>query len=289
MPAYGTFKYGEGKYGAGWQFPFTAVVGPYRGHRFTMFMNESGQTQMHDKILDVNESIYLRYLKMGMIMKFDLTMDHIMLYSPLIDDLQDSDNSLFYLAYQNTGEDFLQLRGADFYDGKDIRWDIGLIPFQTSELYKLASAANVNNEAGTSSLPWPELGAICYIDSNGTDDMHITMIISASGSYRAYFLMACDPSETEDARIYTSGARIDGSLDIVDGFTYYDTGHDWFYIDFIADEVDIIEFHVKSTSVDGGAIIWGELVLFPLANSKNFPLDIREQGLRKIDIDESAI
>ncbi|MCK5614143.1 hypothetical protein KAR91_70415 [Candidatus Pacearchaeota archaeon] len=254
MPVYGSFKYGEGKYGAAWQLPFSAVVGSYRGHRFTMFMTEDGQTQIHDKSIDSDTTVYLRYLINGLIMKFDPAKDHILIYSPLIDDLQAGDNSNFFVANLNSSADFLQLRGADFLDGRELKWDMGMIPFDVSLL---------------NSTSWD--------DSVLTDSQSgfITINDYPAGSYRA-FVYATGTVGTEDGTFTITGAL---GTSGVTTMTNVPTGGEYYYVDFVADELDDITFTIVN-GTEGTSITLGDLIIFPLSNNKNFPLNVRDQALR---------
>ena len=256
MPTYGSFKYGEGKYGADWQLPFSVVVGSYRGHRFTMFMNSIEQTLVHDKSIDANETIYLRYLEDGLILKFDPAKDHILIYSPLIDDLQASDNSNFFLAYQNTAQDFLQLRGADFQDGRELKWNMGMIPFDVSLL-------NESEWSGDE-----ELTAVAPTET-------ITINDYPAGSYRA-FVFLTSANDDEDADFEVTNAKATSG---VTACTDISSSGEYFYVDFVAASLDDITFDVTRTG-GTGIITLGNLIIFPLTNSKNFPIDIRDHALR---------
>ncbi|MCK5612795.1 hypothetical protein KAR91_63570 [Candidatus Pacearchaeota archaeon] len=277
MPAYGTFKYAEGKYGSGWQLPFSEVVGSYRGHRFTMLMTEDGQTQMHDKLVEANTTIYMRYLERGLITRFDPATDHIFIFSPLIDDLQSSDNSNIFLANKNSAEDFFQLRGDDYYDGKNIRWSMGMIPFDTSLLYKLGSAANWTNENGSEEV-WSDLGNTVY--STGTW-VYVTISSIPAGSYRVFYLLA-GSTGSETGAIECTGAVLNGSQDVIASVP---TGGAWYYYDMIAAANDSITFRFRRIAA-GVNVNCGELVLWPISNSKNFPLDVRDQSLMLTKITE---
>ena len=277
MPTYGSFKYGEGKYGGGWQLPFSEVIGSYRGHRFTLLMTADGQTQMHDKMVDANTTIYMRYLEQGFIIRFDTAVDHMFIFSPLLDDLQASDQSNIYLASKNTSEDFFQLRGVDYYDGKNIQWNMGMIPFDTSLLYRLGSAANWTDEDGTNEV-WADLGYTVYSQSGW---VYVTISSTPAGSYRVFYLLAGGVgSETGD--IDCTGALVNGSQTNIASIP---TGGAWYYYDMIADANDSITFRFQRTAF-GTNVNCGELVLWPISNSKNFPLDVRDQSLMLTKITE---
>jgi hypothetical protein len=254
MSTYGSFKYGEGKYGAAWQLPFSAVVGSYRGHRFTMFMTHDGQTQIHDKSIDSDTTVYLRYLMNGLILKFDPAKDHVLVFSPLFDDLQAGDNSNFFVANLNSSADFLQLRGVDFLDGRELKWDMGMIPFDVSLL---------------NSTSWDDASL------TGVEAGYITIANYPAGSYRA-FVYATGASGDEDATFIITGALGTSGTTTM---TNISSSGEYFYVDFIAESLDSITFTITRTG-GTGAITLGDLIVFPLSNSKNFPLDARNQALR---------
>lgn len=258
MSTYGSFKYGEGKYGGEWKLPFSATVGSYRGHRFTMFMTEDGQTQIHDKLYDSDTTVYLRYLIDGLILKFDPAMDHLMIFAPLIDDLQAGDNSNFFVANLNSSADFLQLRGADFLDGREIKWNMGFVPFDASLL---------NSTSWTdSSLTASESGSITINDF-------------PSGSYRAFVRVTSYSTGQADG-IYSITNALSDSGDVT-LTTVPDTGQ-YYFIDFIAESLDDVTFTVEADSGNAATLLLGDLIIFPLSNSKNFPIDVRNQSLQQL-------
>jgi len=195
----------------------------------------------------------------------------VMIFSPLIDDLQASDNSNFFLAYQNTSQDFLQLRGADFQDGRELKWDMGMIPFDVSLLYNdgRVIAAWVGEDGVFEE--WSELGDTVII-LNG--EMTFTRVLP-KGSYRCFILWAGD-SGTTNGKFEANTTVLLGTITnatIPDAGTYD-------YIDIIVtDPSATITFSVwELGNVNylncGGVMIW------PIGNSKNFPRDVRDQSLR---------
>ena len=258
MPVYGSFKYAEGKYGGGWQLLYGATVGSYRGHKFTLIVNADGQTQVHNKAIDSDTTVYLRYLERGAVIRFDTAVDHLIVFSPLIDDLQAADESNMFMANVDSSADFLQLRGADFYDGKKIKWHMGMVPFDTSLL----------NSTG-----WDD-------DTlTGADAGYITISSYVAGGYRAYVYLS-GQSGDEDATFIITGALGTSGTTII---TNISSSRQYEYVDFIAVANDSITFTVTRTG-GSGAIDLGDLIVFPMRNSKNFPLDVRDHSLRLVDV-----
>jgi hypothetical protein len=264
MPTYGTFKYAEGKYGSGWSLTFAAAVNSYWGFRFNMLLASSGTECVDKAVLSSDETIYLRYLMDGAIISFDTNKDMVFAYSPIFDDLQASDTSYLTFRSSTTTGDALSLFGDDYLDGKQIVWNTLFIPFDVSYLHNLGSAANWSNEDGTSTR-WSGLGATVY--STGTQ---VTRTITGvdEGTYRAYYLMQGE-SSGEDGTIDCTGALVNGSTNVTN---VPSTGNNWYSYDFVADTNDSITLRFQRT---GGVapLHTGEVIIFPLTNGKNFPLD----------------
>jgi len=258
MPAYGTFKYGTLKYGSGWTFEFDSYISRFRGFRFNALI-ASSRAQIFDKAIDTDTTIYLRYLKEGLLISFDPQRDIIQILSFGIDDLQAADKSSWTLYNLDTGGDKLFLNGDDYYDGRDMKWQVGFIPFDVSLLN--------SNDWDDSVL-------------SGTEAGFVTINDYPRGTYRAY-VYATGANGDEDATFIISGAV--GTSGIFTWSNISSSGEWSDPIDFTADELGDITYTVARTAGTGD-ITLGELVIVPLSNSKNFPLNIRNQGLKLVSL-----
>lgn len=256
MPLYGTFKYGTLKYGAGWTFEFNSYVSRFRGFRFNALISSSG-TQVFDKIVDSNASIYLRYLTQGMLISFDPERDIIQMLSLGIDDLQAADKSSWSLYNLDSGVDKLYLSGDDYSDGRDMKWQIGFIPFDVSLLHSSGWDDSV--------LSGSEAGAITINDY-------------PAGTYRAWVYGTGGSGDESATFIITGAVATSGT---VTWTTISATGEWSGFVDFIAAELDDITYTVTRTGGTGD-ITLGELVIIPLDNSKNFLLNVHNQSLRTV-------
>jgi len=286
MPYYGTFKYAESEYGQSWSLNFLGEVGPYRGHRFTIFMNQDGQTKIHDKSIEANAVVYLRYLIEGLILKFDPSKKHIMIFSPLIDDLQAGDNSAFFTAYQNTAEDYLQLLGIDFLDGLGLKWDMGMIPFDTSKM-----VLDSDSYTGTTGTVNIEADANCASGSRISLESSTAKvyrnITEVAGSYRLFVRCREDVADaTLRMGLHSGAAWICGDAPV----KAVTNAYAWYFSDHIITQADIDASTIRIAIEKNNAVneLWIDTaVLVPISNSKNFPLDVRNQALANIEIDES--
>jgi hypothetical protein len=140
-------------------------------------------------------------------------------------------------------------------------WGIGLMPFDTSLLN--------SNGWDDSSLTGVEAG-------------YITINDYPAGSYRAW-VYATGASGDEDATFIITGAvGTSGTFT----WTNISSSGEWSDpVDFIAEDLDDITYTVTRTG-GTGAITLGELVITPITNSKNFPLDERNHALRLLNIQE---
>jgi len=182
--------------------------------------------------------------------------------------------------------------------GGTIRFDFGpanyknnvkgawlLAPFDTSILQYYADAATVSGEdwsgAPGAAVTWQLFTqVVALLTDLDADEMTITADPLPAGSYRAFFLLN-STAGTEDATVYTTGALADGSQDF-DDIIDRTVGHTWAWCDFIADDGDIVTFHVNDRTNQGTWIYWAELIIWPLFNSKNFPGDRAHQALKPV-------
>ncbi len=259
MPAYGTFKYGTLKYGSGWTFELNSYVSIYRGYRFNALIASQG-TQIFDKAVDANDTVYLRYLIEGVLLAFDPARDIIHLISLGINDLQAADKSSWTLFSLDSGADKLFLSGDDYHDGRDMKWMIGFVPFDVSLL-------NESDWSGDETL-------------SGTESQNIVINGYPAGSYRAFVYVT--GSGDEEATFTITGAVVtsgDTTISSIPAAGKYG------YVDFIAGVSDNITYTVARVSGTGDVTL-GNLIIFPLSNKKNFPLDYHNRALMIPDITE---
>jgi len=154
-------------------------------------------------------------------------------------------------------------------------WAVGMIPFDTSILHVLGSADNWIDEYDTATV-WANLGATVR---STIDWCYTTISGFPAGAYRAFFLL--NASTATNGEIDCTGAL---ATTTYSGSVSTSTST-WYSIDFIADENDTITFRFKEVGTT--YINCGELVIIPISNSKNFPLDVRDQMLANMTINES--
>jgi len=275
MPVYGTVKYGEALYGA-MNFAVKSYLGRYRGLRFNMLIASQG-VEMFDKLIDSDVTIYHRYMIQGLILGFTETHNFIHMMIPYFDDLQVADESFLTWFGDDNGIDSLQLRGVDFLDGRRIRWGLGAIPFDVSTL--VVSCTSGWTGATGYAEGWAALGNTAYITTSGSGSMYATKTDLKKGTYRAYYLLK-GTDGTEDALLFTYNVTE----------TLYSENHvysnisaagGWHYVDFqVKNDGDTIRFYVQDNSAEGTAINCGEVIIWPITNSKNFPLDNQNRALQ---------
>jgi hypothetical protein len=177
----------------------------------------------------------------------------------------DSDNTDWEQVIANSNISQLRNIGAIDFDADNPPhfWMIGLSAFDTSILHSPSTA-------------WDDTSL------TGADTADVTINNYPGGSYRAFVGLTGSVAADEDATFVTTGAQANGSITITNipnALTYY-------FIDFIAADPDNITFTVTRTG-GTGAITMGDLIVIPCANSKNMPLDYRDQMLANISLDES--
>lgn len=133
-------------------------------------------------------------------------------------------------------------------------WAIGFMAFDTSLMN--------SNSWDDNSLTGAEAG-------------NITINDYPAGGYRCW-VYGTGAGGDESATFDVTGAIVDtGPVT----WTTIVTGGEWSpHVDFVAESLDDITFTVTRTG-GTGAITLGELVVVPVSNSKNFPLDYRNQAL----------
>jgi hypothetical protein len=162
---------------------------------------------------------------------------------------------------------------------------IGLMPFDTSVLHITGDDDTLwTNEIGTQAEPaWANLGNVVYVDAGGASATMTSPTTLVGGSYRAFVLWAGDGGVT-DGTFTCTGAISNGTITnnaIADAGT-------WDFIDIIAGtDTDVITFSITENA-SGNALNCGGIVIWPISNAKNFPLDVRDQMLANISINESV-
>ena len=144
---------------------------------------------------------------------------------------------------------------------------------------------------------WWSIGLSAFdtslLNSNGWDDDVLTAAQAGfitindypAGSYRAW-VYATGAAGDEDATFVITGAV--SAIPATYTWTNIAAAGEWSgSIDFIADKLDDITYTVTRTG-GTGAITLGELVIIPIDNSKNFPINARNHALSIEHINESV-
>jgi len=161
-------------------------------------------------------------------------------------------------------------------------WAIGMIPFNTSGLHEDITTDDWGQapavKAGAST------GNAVEVDSVNTSQYWDGTVELPEGSYRCFLRLISDTGDEDTLiRIY----ELDG-ITVIGSATHNNlsTSWNWYAVDFILDHDD--EVRVRNDFQGGTASYWvDEYVIIPISNSKNFPLDVRDQMLANITINES--
>lgn len=273
MPLYGTFLYGEGKYTTGWALQL-GRVGDYRGYRFMTILN-SQDPRIIDKKVDGTTSLYFRYLEENAILGFDLSKDMIFVMAPTCDDLQASDKSRFSVITADIAADTLEMRSEDFILGKELHWNIGMIPFNVDVLQHLVTSGN--GYGGDGEAAFETLGTTRYTSTNMTSNI----FNFPAGTYRVF---ARWKMQTGSGSISAKIESLNATYNDSSSNTSLGIDAEWSDpFDIVVKAADNVQF--KFTRVGGiKPLHGGEVVIFPLANSRTMPLDIIRESMNMPEI-----
>lgn len=162
---------------------------------------------------------------------------------------------------------------------------VGMMPFDVSELVQSGEASNWTGEDATNT-EWANLGATVRITTDGSGSMYCEADLK-NGAYRAFYLLMSDAG-TADALLFTrEGGTGNYSADFY--HSNISASGEWCSVDFIVDyEGTTTRLYVQDDGTDGSWINCGEIVIVPISNGKNYPLDYKNQALRQTEISEGV-
>lgn len=291
MPLYGTFKYGEGKYAGGWQIAYD-YVSRFRGFRFLIPLSDTAPF-IFDKAIDSAANVYARYLIDTAFIQFDPGVDIIEITTPLIDDLQAANKTHFTKIGQDVSADIWFLDGEDFYNGRKLEWNIGLIPFDMSGL--LMDTDNYTSKGAGVSI---DADAGCPTGNRFTidvqnEDVEFSMGDSAQpGAYRV-FMYATESAADADVTFgiwNETDTAWEGSKASSLGAVYA-----WDYVDVIIPQADFDagdDFRLRAikTDVAGQNVHLAQLATVPISlGDFQGPLNVSHASLNPITIRQQGI